>query len=101
MREEGPTRLKGWDEVGKYGYARLWRGGTGKFNAHDRQGMAAKLGVPVDVLPATLPPDYPWMQKPFTAVTTVDIESYIPERIEDGDRKSTRLNYSHYCAYRM
>ncbi|CAM5462099.1 site-specific integrase [Eoetvoesiella caeni] len=89
MREEGPTRLKGWEEVGKYRYAKLWRGGTGEFNAHDRKGIAAKLGVPVDALPATLQPDYPWMQKPFTAVTTVDIESYIPERIEDGVVPST------------
>lgn len=89
MKEEGPNRLKGWNEVGKYKYAKLWRGGTGKFNAHDRKGIAAKIGVPVETLPATLQPDYPWMQKPFSAVTTEDIESYIPERIVDGVLPST------------
>src|SRR3546814_12073225 len=40
MREEGPTRLKGWDEVGKYGYARIWRGGKSEERRVGREGVS-------------------------------------------------------------
>jgi integrase len=89
IKEEGPKLVKSWETVGKYKAQRLWRGATGEFNARDRKAIASKLNVSVDALPKTLAPDYPWMQKPFSELTTVDIESYIPERQEDGVANAT------------
>ncbi|NYT62724.1 site-specific integrase [Alcaligenaceae bacterium] len=89
MREEGPKSPKTWESVGKYRAQRMWRGATGQFNARDRKRLAKNLKVLVEALPKTLQPDYPWMQKPFSALTTVDIESYIPERQEEGVSNAT------------
>jgi integrase len=84
MAEEGPKK-KGWEKSEKYRFNAWLEDLDGGLTKRRDQATteAAKLGKPAPRLTAREPTAaVQWMRKPFTAIDTMDIESYIAERVQ-------------------
>lgn len=85
MKEEGPKK-KGWEKSEKYKFQAWLEDLDGGLNKRIEKAklQAQKVGKKaVRVAGRTPTAAVQWMRKPFSAIDTEDIESYIAERLED------------------
>ncbi|EEF27621.1 conserved hypothetical protein [Ricinus communis] len=79
IQEVGP-KLKGWEKSQKYKFKGWLADLEGQVKTGGKR--KDKDGKPCQAVMRVPSTEIQWMRKPFTAITTMDIEDYIEERLE-------------------